>query len=156
MSRTENLTENLYETLTDFLSNLSNDDLIEIHNNYCDENNDPDSRIYYMVDIDDLFSDMPVSEALDTFSEVDIHDEYLYFNSYYWKSGDSQDVLDDMIFLSDIAEYIIDTEDALGNDEVQEFLDKVHDFDIEVDDLDNLTVDDLDDLTEEDLKEKDN
>lgn len=108
------------------------DMIIELLNSYADYEiipvwNEYDSKIYGeseifdMSEIDDIFYGMSVSEFLDKLGANFSHyDEFFYFSIYGIEStNDIYDVID----IEELADYIIDNDDSLYDDNIAELLD---------------------------------
>lgn len=113
------------EKLEDFLEEMSDDDVIAMWNNYCDNNRYEDDRIWYVSDFDDLMSGKLPSEVVEELSSsFSLNDEYMVFTMYGISSFSY--VNDDVcpIYISDLADYILENDDELENDDVRDFLDE--------------------------------
>lgn len=114
----------LYDAIIECLNNMSTDDLVNIHNEYCEADNDPDDRIESMIEFDDLLYGKKPSEIAEIISGQDfnVSDNYFWFTIY---GVESADFADDMpIYREDIAKYIEEEHDSLYNDEIQEIIDE--------------------------------
>ncbi len=113
------------EKLEDFLEEMSDDDVIAMWNNYCDNNRYEDDRIWYVSDFDDLMQGKLPSEVVEELSSnFSLNDEYMVFTIYGIASFSY--VSDDVcpIYISDLADYILENDDELENDDVRDFLDE--------------------------------
>lgn len=106
------------EEIKSRLEELDIDTLITIWNEYCDNNNDPDSRIFRNdePDLDDLLGGMTVSEILRmaTWGDYNYANDWCSFNGY----GNlvSFNYLEDEscpISVDDLVIYLEDNEDML-------------------------------------------
>lgn len=114
----------LYDAILECLNNMDTDDLVAIHNEYCEADNDPDDRIESMIEFDDLLYGKKPSEIADMVSGQNFRssDDYFWFTIY---GVESSDFVDDMpIYKEDIAKYIEEKHDSLYNDEIQEIIDE--------------------------------
>ena len=112
------------QKLVDYINSMKTEEIVELHNSYCEAAGYEDDRIYSMWDLDDLLSDTkPVDILCMSFhGSFNPHHEFFWFNGY--GNLKSADYITDMpIFASDIANYILSNDDSLGNDEIQEILD---------------------------------
>ena len=130
----------LKERIMEALKGMSSGDLVALWNYYCDACNYCDDRIYYMEDFDDFYSaSTPLEVATRVFyghdelsdeSNFNPNREFFYFNGYanpvsldYIEYIDILDKWADSPFCpDDVADYIVDNQDALYNDEIQEIL----------------------------------
>ena len=113
------------QKLVDYINSLDDDELIALHNNYCEAAGYEDDRIYCMYELDDILEGRTPTDIL-------LRGFYGDFNprhDLFWFNGrgnlKSADCITDMpISAIDIANYILSNEDSLGNDEIQEILDE--------------------------------
>jgi hypothetical protein len=72
------------ESITDYLNGLDNDELVNIHNTYCRENNYDDEIFNNDEDFFNTFFDGKVLEAVRavSFGEYRYNDDYVTFNGY--------------------------------------------------------------------------
>ncbi len=114
------------ERLQDLFNKMSTDELIYIHNEYCDAVNACDDRIYLMDEFDEIMSGVEPWEIARSvfFGSFNPTYDYFKFNGY----GNLQSIYEyeikDYIDLDAIIDYIIDNNDSLYNDDVQEILDE--------------------------------
>ena len=101
------MTKTYYEFITDYLENLSDDDLLTRWDDYCsDENMDN-----YIYDNDDFFFEENFSRTDDAvravcYGDYRYRDDYVIFNGYgNLESFDSCN-LKDHIYMSDLAHYL--------------------------------------------------
>ena len=85
-----------------------------------------DYAIEGMDYIDEMACGMKPIEILNEFSEVNVNDDYVYFNGNYYTSGNAYEAIKDNIiercFDEDIAEYIIEHNEDFDVDEISEIL----------------------------------
>nr|DAH88382.1 MAG TPA: hypothetical protein [Bacteriophage sp.] len=122
------------QKLVEYINNMNADEIVALHNNYCEATNDLDSRIYSMWDLDDVLAGMTPTDILC----MGFYGKFMPRHEYFWFDGSgnlsSADYISDMpIYASGIADYILSEEDSLENEEIQEILD-----DDEDDDEDNF------------------
>ena len=113
------------QKLVDYINDMNNDEIVELHNCYCEAAEDEDDRIYSMWDLDELLEGRTPTDILSLgfYGSFNPHHEFFWFNGC--GNLESADYITDMpIFASDIADYILSEEDSLGNDEIQEILDE--------------------------------
>lgn len=83
----------------DELEELDNEELVDLWNKYCEENNMSDDTIYRMDEIDDVLGRMKPTELFDEIDFTAFHDNDYYFsrNGYgYIESFDNPcDVIDE-------------------------------------------------------------
>lgn len=117
-----------YDAIKDVLEQMNSNDLIAIHNDYCMNVDYMDDYIYCMFD--DFDQLMEGRTPLDIaaccyYGDFCPNHDYFKFDGYgnvvsFSFANDSNSGID----ISDIAKYINDDEDALGNDDIQDILDE--------------------------------
>ena len=100
------------QKLVDYINGMGIEDKIALHNTYCGAANCMDDCIYSMDELVRMIR----------FGGIDFTKDFWGFNGY----GNlvSYDAWELPIYASDIADYILSEEDNLGNDEIQEMLDR--------------------------------
>ena len=110
------------ERIIAVIEDMDYSDLVTLHNNYCD----PDDEIF-RNDIDEvLYGCNPCDVALKIYhGDWNPNHEYCWFNGYgNIESGDGFMLLDHQIFPSDIARSCIDDDEDYGVSEIREILDE--------------------------------
>jgi len=97
------------EAVLDYLNGLSNDCLVRAHNQYCENNNDPDNEIYYN---DEEFFNTFFSQVMDAvraiaYGEYNYAHELVKFNGY--ANLETTNDPTDWIDLSEIADDILES-----------------------------------------------
>lgn len=113
----------IIEEINNVVESLTEEQLIEAWNNYCDENH-YEEVICYLSDyeINDLFSNKTPAELIRMGKDVDLDSKYFYFHlGELYTTNDIYDVVDD----SEIADYVIDYDDDCGDSELRELLDEL-------------------------------
>lgn len=99
------------EIVCNILSDIEDDDLIDIINDYCDNYEDY-GRIYYMSELDGLMVDKTATEILSELSkDFNINDDYFIKTINGLKSGDDVRNLMDCDY-SELARYLIPNNDV--------------------------------------------
>ena len=111
------------EEVLEMLRDMNDSDLVAVHNEYCDKVNYYDDRIYDMYEINDLLYDRSPLEIITDARDVDANDNYIRYNGY--GNLESTDCPDDWIDLDEIADYIVENDDALRNDDIRDLLDEI-------------------------------
>ena len=117
----------LKEKILECIGNMDTSDLIQLHNNYCDAVNGFDNYIYSMEDLDMLCDckDAHWIACRIFYGDFNPNDDYITFNGYgNFVSLDDYNV-GFHIFADDIADYVVEKEDSLYNDEIQDILDEM-------------------------------
>ena len=112
------------ENLIDYINSLGIEEKIALHNTYCDAANCMDDCIYAMDDMEEILDGVDKWELVRMvqFGDFDCTKDFWSFNGY--GNLDSYNAWELPIYAEDIADYILSEEDSLGNDEIQEILDK--------------------------------
>lgn len=112
--------EEAIERVTEIINDMSEGDMIYIHNEYCEANRYYDDRIEDYYSLDDLCCGMKPTEIIEKFGDLyNSNSEYIKFTIYGAESADWTDVMVD-----DIAVYCIDNEESFYNDDIQEVIDE--------------------------------
>ena len=113
--------------LVDYINSMGIEEKIALHNAYCDAANCVDECIYGMNDLEEILEGVDKWELVRMirFGNFDFMKEFWGFNGY----GNlvSYNAWELPIYAEDIAGYVLWKEDSLGNDEIQEILDKEND-----------------------------
>lgn len=116
--------ERKFELIIEVLESLTDCELLNIHKEYLNETNGYDDEIFTLDDLD------MIAEGQDAYwllcrafyGEFNPTADYFKFNGY----GNIQSIfsyeLQDYIDIENIAEFCIDNDNALYNDEIQEIL----------------------------------
>lgn len=117
--------KNIFEELKELLENLTDSELVEIWNEYCDNNNYYDNRIESMDYFDDIMSGKTPLEIVNSIcNDFNTNDDYFVFGVYGCESFNYLD--EEHIYFDDLANYILDNDEDFDNDEIREFLDKLN------------------------------
>lgn len=104
------------------LNDMHDDELVEIHNRYCEANCDYDDQIYNNDDaiLNDVMGECTFAEAACKL----FYSDYNYNDNYFWLDGygnlESSNDPKDIIFVDDIARYVVDDENDLDNMDLRE------------------------------------
>ena len=113
------------EKLIEYINSLNDDELIELHNNYCEAAGYEDDRIYSMWDLDEFLDGRTPTDILcmSFHGSFNPHHKFFWFNGY--GNLESADYMGGTpMCAEDIADYILSKEDSLGNDEIQYILEE--------------------------------
>jgi len=116
-----------YETIQNVIDNMTDSELIKLHNSYCDTNCYTDDFIYSMSEFDDIEDGRTPSEvAGDICSDFSINDRYFYSDCYGLHSFNyAGDAVNNVIFIHDIIRYMINSYDYLENDDIIDAVDEL-------------------------------
>lgn len=115
-----------FEEIKDYINDEMDDEqIVKLYNNYCEANNY--ERVYTMDDMDELldsYSPWEVARACYFGDFCPTHD-YWEFNGYgnLHSYYNAYDVVRTKVDVDAIANYIVENEDSLGDDDIQEILD---------------------------------
>ena len=110
--------------LVDYINDMKTEEIVELHNSYCEAAGYEDDRIYSMWDLDEILDGRTPFDILSR----SFHGDFNPHHSFFWFNGygnmESADYLSGTpVCAYDTADYILSAEDRLGNDEIQEILD---------------------------------
>ena len=113
------IVENIKEVVEDFNENK----LVELWNNYCDENC-YEERICYLSDdeINDLFSNKTPSELIRMGEDIDLDNKYFYF--HLGELNTTDDIFD-VVDIDELVDYIIDNDDDCDDIDIRGLLDEL-------------------------------
>lgn len=117
----------LKEKILECLKEMETSELIQIHNEYCDATNNVDNNIYSMDDFEILCGEQDALwiACRIFYGDFNPNDDFIFFNAYgNFITGNDYNIKEH-IYISDIANHIIDNNDSLYNDDIQEILDEV-------------------------------
>ena len=112
------------EKLIDYINGMKTDEIVALHNDYCEAAGYDNDHIYSMDDIDSALLGANPRWILERafYGKFNPRHEYFRFNNSC--NLESADYIFEMpISVDEIADYILSKEDSLGNDEIQEILD---------------------------------
>ncbi len=121
--------EELYDALVSLLNGMSNEEAKTIYNEYCSEYGSMDDYIYDNDewDLNEYFGDDSPYEVLCRTGYGDYHISHDYFRmDGYGNVRSFNNVHSDEspFYADELADYIIDNENALGNSDVEDLLDE--------------------------------
>lgn len=127
--------DKIFNRVCEYLeSDASPADLVSINNEYCGRNNDMESYIYYMEELDDFMLGMSPTEILEAVDgDFKVSDRFFKDGIYGMESTSSPE---DWMDFDDIAQYVADYELTLGSDEIKEILDSCEEDEEESEDED--------------------
>lgn len=108
------------------VDNLSENELLNIWDDYCDYNNYYDDKVYYVDELDDLCYNMKPTEIISRYRELD---GFEYFKDGVYAEG-SNDLLD-LIDYGALIDYIIDNEESFDNSDIADALEEIEEEDDE-------------------------
>ena len=113
------------QKIVDYINSMNDDEIVELHNCYCEAAGDEDDRIYSMYELDELLEGRTPTDIL----SMGFYGDFRPRHDFFWFNGngnlETADYATDMpIFAIDIANYILSEKDSLGDDEIQEILDE--------------------------------
>ena len=114
---------NAREEVLEMLRDMNDSDLVAVHNEYCDKVSYYDDRIYDMYEINDLLYGRSPLEIITDARDVDANDSYIRYDGY--GNLESTDYPQDWMDLDEIADYIVENDEALYNDDIRDLLDEI-------------------------------
>lgn len=111
------------EQVKDFLINdLTDNDIFEIWNEYAQKNNY--DEIFSMDEFDEIMERNSPTDIANSiyFGEYNPNDNYFQFDGYGNIKTTSN--IEEFVDYGELAEYIFDNDDDLGNNELRDFLDE--------------------------------
>lgn len=112
------------EKLIEYINGMNTDEKLALHNSYCDAANCMDNCIYSMDELEEVLDGVDKWELIRMvkFGDFECTHDFWKVNGY--GNLDSYNAWELPIYAEDIADYILSEEDSLGNDEIQEILDR--------------------------------
>ena len=121
------------EDLIDMLGGMDGWEIVSVHNTYCGKVRYDGDYIYEMEMFDEFENGRTPLQIAKDAADLDLNDIWIRYNG----SGNLESTVcpvdDDWIDIDEIADYIIDNDDALDNDEIREFLTKAYEEEYEED-----------------------
>ena len=124
------LAENLAENIRD----METKNIVALHNEYCEKINSPDDIVYDMEFLDEIMeqeSPSGIIRQLD--KDFNSDDKYFYFDGYAHLHSFSYEGDCSVIDIDEIADYIAENDDDLGDSNIRDFIDEFEeneDYDI--------------------------
>ena len=121
-----------YEKIKEVIESMSESKIVYLHNDYCDAANYVESQVYEMDNMNEIMYGFQPWECVRAAFYGDFRpcDKYFYFNGYgNLESFDYADSGNSPIDVDDIAVWIDDNDNSLGNDDIQAILDEWEDED---------------------------
>lgn len=101
---------------------IEENDLVYIWNEYCDKNKYYDDRIFQMGELDDYVGEGYATEILDRFRDgFSIDDDYFVETIY---GIESFNIVDEYIYFDDLVEYMVRNEEDFGMDRIREIFEE--------------------------------
>lgn len=114
---------NAREEVLEMLRDMNDSDLVAVHNEYCDKVSCYDDKIYDMYEINNLLYGRSPLEIITDARDVNANDSYIRYDGY--GNLESTDYPQDWMDLDEIADYIVENDDALYNDDIRDLLDEI-------------------------------
>ena len=114
------------EEMIEMLADMDDWELTGVHNEYCQKVNYTDDMIYDMSMLNEFYHGKdPLDILLDAYNGAfNPNDDWFRWNGYGNLESTDRPV-DDWIEIDDIADYIIENDDALYNDDIRDLLDEI-------------------------------
>lgn len=116
-----NAREEVLEMLRDM-----DDELIEIHNAYCEKINSADDKIYGMGMLNEAYyGKNPMDILLDAYNGAfNPNDNWFRWNGYGNLESTNRPI-DDWVDIDDIADYIVENDEDLNSKDIRDLLDEI-------------------------------
>ena len=114
---------NMRDEVLEMLRDMNDNDLVAVHNEYCEKVRYDDDRIYYMEELNELMYNMKPLDILREARDVNTNDDWIRWNGY--GNLESTDRPEDWMELDEIADYIVENEDPLYNDDIRDLMDEI-------------------------------
>lgn len=116
----------------DFLAELSDEDLIELWNTYCEEISDVSREIHYMEDLDEVLNytfKLSPSDILNSVigTDFDLSDYYFNYDAINNDLSSFDDIVDGPYDFSELRQYIVEGNHSLGDSYLEDILDEIED-----------------------------
>ena len=102
------------------VDNLSECELLNVWNDYCDYSNYYDDIVYYVSDLDELCYGMKPTEIISRYGDLD---GFEYFKDGVYTEGSNS--LLDLIDYGALIDYIIDNEEDFDNSDIANALEEI-------------------------------
>lgn len=114
--------EELKEEIMQVLTNLSDSDAIAVNNAMCEKEHDPDSRIYFIDEFDELEHRTSPTEILSIAIDGGFtsYTEFFKYTIWGYEFLEGFDLEDSDFDLDTIAEYIIDSGDTFEVEDLED------------------------------------
>lgn len=109
-----------FDEVKDYLEDLHDEDLVQLWNAYCDEDNYADDHIYNMDEFDEIMGSEEPSRIAQRiyYGEFCPNDSWFIFDGCgNLKSGYADELAD----IDTLAHFIVDNENYLDDDDLEEF-----------------------------------
>lgn len=121
------MTENMKPQIRETIESLDDWDLMDLHNEYCRENNYWDDEIFGMADIDDILYQAKPSKVLSMAFFGDFNPNHGFFRFDGYGNLESFDFPSDYVDIDDITDYVIENDNCLGCQALAEKLEELKD-----------------------------
>lgn len=120
---------NAREEVLEMLRDMDDYELVAIHNGYCNEANYVDDKIYSMSEFDELYYCMDGKSPLDVIRDAfngsfNPNDDWFRWNGYGNLESTDRPI-DDWVDIDDIADYIVENDEDLGDKDIRDLLDEI-------------------------------
>lgn len=120
----ESVDEDSFEDAVDeAIENMDTEDLADLWNAYCSALGREDRQVHPMEDLDDEFSGFTPTKVVNSLSSgFSVDDDYYYHKLDFVES--TSDPVYDFIVTDQIASYVIGNMDGLGNEDLEDVIDR--------------------------------
>ena len=112
------------EKIVDYINSMNTDEIVALHNSYCEAANCMDDCIYGMEELEEVLDGVEKWNLVNMIrhGDFDFMKDFWQINVY--GNLDSYNAWELPIFAKDIADYILSEDDSLNDDKIQEILDE--------------------------------
>ena len=125
LQQEETIMRNMRDEVLEMLRDMD-DELIEIHNAYCEKVNYTDDMIYSMSMLNEFYYGKdPLDIILDAYNGAfNPNDNWFRWNGYGNLESTDRPI-DNWIDIDEIADYIVENDEDLGNKDIRDLLDEI-------------------------------
>ena len=115
------------ERLIDLLKDLTDSEMIAIHNEYCEVNKYYGDRIYYMYELDELAQGLSALDIIADYGDIAVSMDYFQENEVF-KTHTCFNYYEDAetTYYKEIAEYCINNNNYLWDWNIRDFLEEIN------------------------------
>lgn len=116
--------ERAEELVCKCLESMSEYDMVDVYNEYCDKNRYYDDRIFPMYELEDYIGDLSqytIGDLFGRFQMDDFNFDHKFFRETIY-GIESTDYAEGWIETDELVDYIVEHEDCLGNKDIKEAL----------------------------------
>lgn len=128
--RNAEIRKQIEDLVTDTIDNMSDSEMINLWNEYCDDNRYYDDRIEYFDE--GVFNDLMAGKTPYEIYQIIDNSDISFFDDYYRYDGYELNTFSDVydsIDIDNLVEWVIEEENDLCNSDIDELYNKLNDED---------------------------